>query len=428
MRRTIRPARAFEGEASVPGDKSITHRALLFAAMADGPTRVRGYLESGDCRASIAAVEALGVVVERVGAGELVVRGRGMQAIGEPADVVNCDGSGTTMRLLAGQMAGHDMTTVLTGNSALRRRPMSRIIEPLRSMGATVLARAHDHLAPLVIRGGGLRGIDYAMPVASAQVKSCLLLAGLLASGTTTVREPVPTRDHSERMLAAMGATIRREGSGVTVEPAGDLSPLDITVPGDLSSAAFLIAVGLLAPGQGVRVRGVGVNPTRTGFLTIARAMGGDMRIENERLVGGEPVADIVARCSRLRATTVSGALVPLAIDELPLVAVLATQAEGVTEVWDAAELRLKESDRVATLVAELRRLGASIEERPDGYVVEGPTPLHGGLVDSHADHRLAMCLAVAGLIAEGEVAVGGAEYADDSYPGFFATLEALCR
>lgn len=428
MNVTIRPGGSVRGEAMVPGDKSITHRALLLGAVAEGDTIVRGYLDSGDCRASVDAVRALGADVTPLGHDAVRVRGLGMDGLREPEDVLDCRGSGTTMRLVAGLLAGQSFTSVLTGNAALRSRPMARIMDPLRRMGATVLGRAGDRLPPITIRGGGLRGIDYDMPVASAQVKSGILLAGLYAEGAASVREPRPTRDHTERMLAAMGASVGSTGGQVRVRQAEALRGLDLEVPGDLSSAAFLIAAATLAPGSELRVAGVGVNPTRTGFLDILSAMGGRVARENRREEGGEPVADLLIRSADLRATLTGGDLIPLAIDELPLVAVLATQAVGVTEVHDAAELRVKESDRVATIVEELSRMGARIEGREDGYVVEGPIRLHGAEVDSHGDHRLAMCLAVAALVADGPVTIRGAECAADSFPGFFELLESLRR
>lgn len=422
----VAPGRPLRGEARVPGDKSITHRALLLGSIAQGDTVVRGFLDSGDCRASVEVVQALGAQVVDEGESTIRVRGSGIGGLREPDNVLDCRGSGTTMRLLAGLLAGQPFTSVLTGNPALRSRPMGRIIEPLRRMGATVLGRDGDRLPPLAIRGGGLRGIDYDLPVASAQVKSGILLAGLFASGETTVREPRPTRDHTERMLAAMGAPVRSIPGAVTVAPAQGLDALALTVPGDLSSAAFLLAAATAVPGSELLVQGVGVNLTRTGFLAILSAMGGHFRVENSRVEGGEPVADLWVESAPLTATEVSGDLVPLAIDELPLVAVLATQARGVTVVREASELRLKESDRVATLVAELGKLGAQIEALPDGYRVEGPTSLRGGTVECHADHRLAMCLAVAALCAVGPVTILGAECAADSFPGFFELLERL--
>lgn len=422
----VEPGRSLRGEARVPGDKSITHRALLLGALAEGETVVCGYLDGGDCRASIDVVRALGVDVVEDGESVIRVHGKGLDGLREPEDVLDCRGSGTTMRLLAGILAGQDFTSVLTGNAALRSRPMGRIVDPLKRMGATVMGRAGDRLPPLMVRGGGLSGIAYDMPVASAQVKSSIVLAGLRASGATTVREPRPTRDHTERMLAAMGADVTSRAGTVTVEPATRLRPLDLTVQGDLSSAAFLLAAASLMPGSDLAVRGVGVNRTRTGFLDILTAMGGDVRMENESDENGEPVADLWVRSASLVATKVGGDLVPLAIDELPLTAVLATQATGVTAIREAAELRVKESDRVVTLVAEMSKLGAHIEALEDGYLVEGPTRLHGGEVDCHADHRLAMCLAVAGLCADSPVVIHGAECVVDSFPGFFELLERL--
>jgi 3-phosphoshikimate 1-carboxyvinyltransferase len=426
VRRAVGPGRPLVGECSVPGDKSITHRALLFGAIASGDTVVQGYLESGDSRATIGALTALGVSVEPAGTDRLVVHGRGLQGLHEPDDVVDCLGSGTTMRLLAGLVSGCDFTTVLTGRDALRRRPMDRVVEPLRRMGARIIGRSGGRLAPLAIGGGNLHGIEYDLPVASAQVKSALLLAGLQANGPTMVTEPAPTRDHSERMLRAMGVAVESQAGRIRIEPADMLRPLEIAVPGDLSSAAFLVAAALLVSGSRLRLNGVGINPTRAGFIDIARAMGGEVTLENACESGGEPVADIVVSSCSLRGVRVQGALIPLAIDELPLVAVLGTQAEGVTEVREAAELRVKESDRIAGLVHELRALGARIEELPDGYLVEGPTRLHGGRVEAHGDHRLAMCLAIAGLVADGPVEIEGAEIVSESFPAFFDLLENL--
>ncbi len=424
MRRSVGAGGPITGEVRVPGDKSITHRALLLGACASGTGRVRGYLDGGDCRASIAAVRDLGVEVEAQGSTELVIHGRGFEGLQEAADVLDCAGSGTTMRLLAGLLAGRTMLSILTGNASLRGRPMSRIVEPLRGMGAAITGRAGGRLPPLVVQGGGLKGIEYTLPMASAQVKSCLLLAGLGAEGPTSIIEPAPTRDHTERMVAAMGASLQQANRRVTVERTGRLEPMEITVPGDLSSAAFLAAAATLVPGSFLRIRDVGVNPTRTGFLDILAAMGASVVLENRRLEAGEPVADLVVGHADLRGTVVEGDLIPLAIDELPLVAVLATQAQGRTEVREAQELRVKESDRIAALVEELQRLGADIEELPDGFVVEGPTPLKGGLVRARGDHRLAMALAVAGLVASSSVVIEDAERSEDSFPGFFELLE----
>jgi 3-phosphoshikimate 1-carboxyvinyltransferase len=328
------------------------------------------------------------------------------------------------MRLLAGILAGQPFRSVLTGNDSLRRRPMDRIALPLRVMGAHV--ETTEGRPPLEITGGPLCPIDYTLPVASAQVKSAILLAGLYARGPTTVREPALSRDHTERMLQAMGAHLTVDGLAVTLHPGSPLHARDTVIPGDISSAAFLLAAALLLPGSEVVLEGVGVNPTRTGILDVLGGMGAEVVLENPREVGGEPVADLTVRRSRLRATHIGGPLIPRLIDELPLIALVATQAEGVTVVQDAAELRVKESDRIATTVAELRKLGADIEARPDGFVIRGPTPLRGAEVESHGDHRLAMTLTVAGLIARGETVVQDTECIGDSFPGFEETLSYL--
>jgi len=385
-------------------------------------------------------VRALGVEVERLSETELMVRGQGLHGLREPKDVLNCAGSGTTMRLLAGILAGQPFYSVLTGNEQLRRRPMGRIVEPLRRMGATVLGRDDGRLPPLTILGGNLRGIEYRLPVASAQVKSAILLAGLYADGPTVIHEPGPARDHTERMLAAMAEgqisnfklqspklkALEVDGATITLQGGTRLSPLDIVVPGDFSSAAYFIAAACLVPRSELVIEGVGVNPTRTGFLDALREMGAEILVENQREVSGEPVADVVVRAGGLRGIEVWGDQVPRMIDEFPILAVVASQAQGTTVVRDAAELRVKETDRIANITVELRKLGACIEERSDGFVVEGPTPLVGTQVNSHGDHRLAMSLAIAGLVAEGETTIGGTECIADSFPGFDKILTTL--
>jgi 3-phosphoshikimate 1-carboxyvinyltransferase len=336
------------------------------------------------------------------------------------------------MRLMAGVCAGQDFLSVLDCTPALKRRPMARVIEPLRAMGATILARDGGRLPPLAIRGGQLRGIEYSLPVASAQVKSALLLAGLFANGPTTVREPGPSRDHTERILRAFGATIEsvdtRSGPGIRVSPLSALhTPLSIAIPGDISSAAFFIVAAVLVPGSEICIERVGVNPTRTGLLDALARMGARVSIENTSEESGEPAADLVVRANAgLVATQISGERVPRMIDEFPILAVAATQARGETIVRDAQELRVKESDRIATVVAELRTMGARIEPMPDGFVVEGPTPLRGAVVDSHGDHRLAMALAVAGLVAKGETVVKNVECIQDSFPNFAELMQCV--
>lgn len=414
------------GAVRVPADKSITHRALLFGAIAEGVSRVRNFLDGGDCRATLGVVRALGVEVEEPAAGEWRIRGRGFWGLLEPDVALDCVSSGTTARLLAGLLAGQRFHSVMVGSPQLRKRPMSRVVEPLRKMGADIGGREQGRLLPLSIRGRELRGIDYTMPVASAQIKSSLLLAGLYAGGLTIVREPGPARDHTERMLTAMGAPIVRHGPVVTAEtPSTPLHPLDLTVPGDFSSAAFLLAAGACVPGSYVTLPAVGVNPTRRGLLDALIEMGADVSLNNWAESGGESTGDLHARPAPLRAISLGGDAIPTLIDELPVFAVIATQAQGLTVVRDAAELRVKETDRIATTVMELRKLGAVIEATADGFIVEGPTQLRGARVDSHGDHRLAMALAIAGLLAEGATAVEDAECVSDSFPGF---AEALAR
>jgi len=420
----ITSSHALHGRVSLPGDKSISHRAVLLGALAEGTSRVENFLPAADCQATVRCLRALGVEIETLAPTTLAVHGRGLHGLSPAGAPLDCGGSGTTMRLLAGILAGQPFRSVLTGNDSLRRRPMDRIALPLRVMGAHV--ETTEGRPPLEITGGPLCPIDYTLPVASAQVKSAILLAGLYARGPTTVREPALSRDHTERMLQAMGAHLTVDGLAVTLHPGSPLHARDTVIPGDISSAAFLLAAALLLPGSEVVLEGVGVNPTRTGILDVLGGMGAEVVLENPREVGGEPVADLTVRRSRLRATHIGGPLIPRLIDELPLIALVATQAEGVTVVQDAAELRVKESDRIATTVAELRKLGADIEARPDGFVIRGPTPLRGAEVESHGDHRLAMTLTVAGLIARGETVVQDTECIGDSFPGFEETLSYL--
>ncbi len=424
----IRTSGPLQGRLRVPGDKSISHRFLILASLAEGESQARGWLAADDTLATLRCLVALGAEIERSDEDTVVVWGRGLRSLREPADVLYCESSGTTMRLLAGLLAGHPFTSILTGSEQLRRRPMARVAQPLRWMGATVLGRAGGQLPPLAIRGGRLAGFEFRSPVASAQVKSALLLAGLFAEGPTTVREPAPSRDHTERMLQAAGAPLTCDGSSARIEPpASALQPLRIDVPGDFSSAAFLLAAALLTPGSDVVLEGVGVNPTRTGLLEALAAMGVKVETLDARAAGGEPVADLRARAGDgLCGVRLGGAIVPRMIDEFPVLAVLATQAAGETIICDAAELRVKESDRVATVVEELRKLGAQIAPAADGFTVTGPTPLRGASVHAHGDHRLAMALAVAGLIADGETVIEGAECIAKSFPEFPELLADL--
>jgi 3-phosphoshikimate 1-carboxyvinyltransferase len=427
----VRPVRRLAGTITVPGDKSVSHRAALLGALADGPTEVQGFLEGEDCLATLRAVTALGAEVARKGPGHFVIQGVGLDGLTEPEDVVDCGNAGTMARLLVGVLAGQPFVTVLTGDESLRRRPMDRVMEPLTRMGARVLGRKGGARLPLAVAGKRpLEPIRHVSPVASAQVKSAILLAGLSASGPVTVVEPTRSRDHTERMLAAFGGDVHVEGARVTVIPGRRLTGRLCRVPGDISSAAFFLVAGTLAPEGAVTVRHVGVNPTRTGLLDVLEAMGA--RIEaTSRDSDGEPVADLHVVPGPLRGTEVGGTLVPRGIDEMPILAVAAACAEGPTLVRDAAELRVKESDRIRSLASELGKMGVSIEERPDGFRVlgraaRGGTPFRGARVSSWGDHRLAMALVVAGLFADGPTVVEGIDCIATSYPDFVATCHAL--
>ncbi len=417
-------ARALQGVVSVSGDKSISHRAVLMAALSPEPSRIRGLATALDCRASLRAAERLGAVVSQRD-GELRIRGAAELPRGELA--VYCGRSGTTMRLLAGILAAREGDSVLLGDPQLLARPMERVAVPLRQMGAVVETAAGGR-APLRVRGGGLVGVRYRLPVASAQVKSAVLLAGLWAEGRTVVEEPVPTRDHTERLLAAMGAGIEerwREGVRSIGIGRAQLQGLDLEVPGDASSAAVLAAAAALVPGSWVTVRSVSVNPTRTAFLRVLAEMGALVEVGDPGREA-EAAADVTVRHRPLRAVEIGADRVPLLVDELPLLALLATQAEGTTVVRGAGELRFKEVDRISVLVEGLRQLGARVEDSLDGFAVSGPVRLRGGATDSRGDHRLAMVFSLAGLLAEGDVRVAGTEFIGDSFPEFSSVMGSL--
>ena len=432
---TIIPGGTLQGECQVPTDKSISHRAALFGALANGDTRIQGFLRGQDCAATLHCLDLLGIEIDGAREGEsvandLIVHGKGIFGLTAPAKHLDCGGSGTTMRLISGILVGQPFESVLTGNESLRRRPMQRIIEPLRRMGARISGGDGDRLPPLRIRKAKIHGMVYHLPIASAQVKSAILLAGLYAKQPTIIHEPGPARDHTERMLSAMGATIEIHDRVIILHPPAteprQMQPLDIRVPGDFSSAAFLIVAACIVPGSRLRLMGVGVNPTRIGLLDVLRRMGAHISLENERIVGGEPVADILVESGPLRGTVVGGDLVPRMIDEFPVLAVAATQAQGATVVRDAEELRVKETDRIAAVASQLTLMGARVEERPDGFVIYGQSPLYGASVSSHGDHRLGMSLAIAGLITQGQTLVQGAASIDDSFPGFHQLLASL--
>jgi 3-phosphoshikimate 1-carboxyvinyltransferase len=407
----------------VPGDKSVSHRSLLFGALAQGETRVAGLLDAGDVRATRGAVESLGATIREEGREVVVVPPVRLR---EPDDVIDCGNSGTSLRLLAGVLSGVPGLSVLTGDASLRRRPVRRVIDPLRRMGASLSARDGDRLPPLVVRGGPLRGTRHLLEVASAQVKSALLLAGLFAEGETTVVEPERSRDHTERMLAGMGIAVRVEGLAVTVAP-GRPRGIRVDVPGDISSAAFFLCGAAALPGSEVTVRNLGVNPTRTGLLDVLGRMGAKVAVANAREVAGEPRADVTVRAAPLEATEIGGEIVPRLIDELPVVMVMATQARGRTVIRDARELRVKESDRLAGMGEALAAAGARIELFEDGCAIEGPTPLRGVAVRTRLDHRIAMSMAIAQLLAGGEaVLLDDVACVATSFPSFFDLLDSL--
>ncbi len=430
MKLLVRPQKTpLRGTISVPGDKSISHRAIMLAALADGTSLIRNWLPAGDTIATLEAFRALGVPIlvdeKSPQAWDLQIEGRGLYGLQPPPAALDCRNAGTCMRLLAGILAGQSFASVLDGSPQLRQRPMRRITDPLSQMGAII--RAIDGKAPLTIEPAALRAVDFEMRVASAQVKSALLLAGLYADGPTSVCQPGPARDHTERMLQAMGVKITTLGNWITIQPPDvPLRPLDLTVPGDISSAAFPLVAAAIVPHSEVTITNVGYNQTRTGLLDALQAMGAEIEVTDERVTGGETAVSLIIRFSELHPTSVSGDTVVRGIDEFPIWAVAATQAAGASRVSDAAELRVKEVDRIGVLAGELRKLGATIDEQPDGFTVHGPARLYSAEVDSHDDHRLAMSLAVAGLVTHGPTLVHDARCAADSFPGFVTTMQQL--
>jgi len=427
---------ALNGRIQVPGDKSISHRALMLGALAEGETTIAGLLLGEDPRSTADCFRAMGADISPLHTEKVTVQGIGLGQLLEPLDILNAGNSGTTLRLMLGLLASHPgRFFTVTGDSSLRSRPMSRVVQPLQQMGAELWGRQGGAFAPLAIQGKALRPFHYHSPIASAQVKSCLLLAGLMTEGQTTVTEPALSRDHSERMLKAFGAnlTVDPETHSVSVTGPTQLKGQAVIVPGDISSAAFWLVAGAIVPGANLTIENVGVNPTRTGVLEALMLMGADITQENLRVVAGEPVADLRVRYAGtgdrppLYACTLAGALIPRLIDEIPVLAVAATVAQGTTIIQDAAELRVKESDRIAVMAHQLNQMGARITEQPDGMEIVGSTPLLGTDVDSYTDHRIAMSLAIAALTATGTTTIHRAEAVAVSYPDFVATLERLC-
>ncbi len=421
---------SLQGRIRVPGDKSISHRALMLGSLASGTTTIQGLLLGADPQSTAQCFARMGAKISDLNAEQIQVEGIGLGQLTEPNQVLDVGNSGTTLRLMLGILASHpNRFFAITGDESIRRRPMSRVVQPLQQMGATIWGRQGSSLAPLAVQGQPLKPIHYHSPIASAQVKSCILLAGLMTQGQTTVTEPALSRDHSERMLRAFGADIAvdPETLSVTVTGPAQLTGQTVVVPGDISSAAFWLVAGAIVPGSELVIENVGINPTRTGILEALELMGADIQLQQQRIVAGEPVADLRVRHSRLKACTIEGALIPRLIDEIPILAVAAAFAEGTTIIRNAEELRVKESDRIAVMVTELTRLGAKITELPDGLEITGGATLTGTEVDSYTDHRIAMSLAIVGLNAKGITTIHRAEAAGISYPEFTATLQQIC-
>ena len=414
------------GEVTVPGDKSISHRSVMFGAIAKGLTEIDGFLQGADCLSTISCFERMGVSIENRGE-RVLVFGNGMHGLKEPDGVLDCGNSGTTTRLLSGLLSAQPFCVTLTGDESIRKRPMKRIITPLSQMGASIKSVNNNGCAPLFIEGQRLHGISYQSPVASAQVKSAVLLAGLYAEGETRVTEPYLSRNHSELMLAHFGADVRTEGTTAVLRPARELFGQKISVPGDISSAAFFIAAALMVPGSELLIRNVGINPTRDGILTVCSSMGADIEILNPSAGSGEPVADLLVRHSSLHGTEIGGAVIPTLIDELPVIAAMACLADGKTVIRDAAELKVKESNRIAVMTEGLSAMGARVEETADGMIIHGGSPLHGAVIDSRKDHRIAMTFAVTALAASGQTEILDADCVSISYPGFYGDLKRLC-
>lgn len=417
--------KTLKGEITVPGDKSISHRAVMFGSIAKGLTEITNFLQGADCLSTISCFGKLGIDIEN-GPDRILVHGKGLHGLTAPDCVLDAGNSGTTTRLISGILAPQSFTTTLTGDASIQKRPMKRIMEPLSMMGANIKSLKGNDCAPLEIQGSPLTGIHYTSKVASAQVKSAVLLAGLYASGETSVTEPVISRNHTEIMLSHFGAQIATEGTTASIRPEPVLEGRKIVVPGDISSAAYFIAAGLIVPGSEILIKNVGINETRDGILRVAKQMGGNIRLLNENRDSGEPVADILVSHSSLHGIEIKGSVIPTLIDELPVIAIMAAYAEGTTVIADAAELKVKESNRIDVMVNNLTAMGADITGTEDGMIIKGGKPLHGTLIHSMDDHRIAMSFAVAALRAEGMTTIEGGECVNISYPAFYKDLESL--
>lgn len=421
----IKKSQGLHGEIQIPGDKSISHRGVMLGALAKGTTKITNFLQGADCLSTIRCFRQMGIEVEN-NLQEVLVHGKGLHGLTAPRETLDAGNSGTTVRLLSGILAAQNFHTTLTGDASIRKRPMKRVIDPLTQMGARINSLQGDGCAPLGIQGNSLTGIHYQSPVASAQVKSCVLLAGLYADRKTSVTEPTVSRDHSERMLAYLGADVSVHGTTVSIEPEPQLKAREIQVPGDISSAAYFIAAGLLIPNSQILIKNVGTNPTRSGMLTVCRAMGADIQYLNEQKDGWEPSADLLVTSSPLKGTVIEGEIIPSLIDELPILAVMAAFAEGETIIRDAAELRVKESDRIQAIVENLSAMGADITGTPDGMIIRGGRQLTGAPIRTYKDHRIAMSFAIAGMAADGATNLKDADCVSISYPQFYEDLQRL--
>ena len=423
----FRKSHGLHGEITVPGDKSISHRAVMFGSIAKGTTEIHNFLQGADCLSTIACFQKMGIDIEQ-DRDHVLVRGNGLYGLKKPQDVLDCGNSGTTTRLISGILCAQEFDVTLPGDESIRKRPMKRIMEPLSLMGADITSLNGNGCAPLLIKGRPLKGIHYTSKVASAQVKSAILLAGLYAGAPTSVTEPYVSRNHSEIMLDLFGAEVTASGTTCTIQPARELHGAQVMVPGDISSAAYFIAAGLMVPGSELLIRNVGINPTRDGIIRVCRDMGADLELLNVSSGAGEPTADILVRSSSLHGTQIKGAVIPTLIDELPMIAAMACMAEGKTVIRDAAELKVKESNRIAVMVENLKAMGAHVDETEDGMVIHGKRPLRGASIDSKKDHRIAMTFAVTALCADGVTDIKDAECVDISYPGFYHDLEQLMK
>ena len=415
------------GTLSVPGDKSISHRGVMFGSIAKGTTELTGFLDGADCRSTIACFRAMGIKIEQV-KDHVMIHGNGLHGLQAPTSMLDVGNSGTTTRLISGILSAQNFTSELNGDASIQKRPMKRIMDPLSQMGANIVSLKGNDCAPLRITGQPLHGIHYNSPVASAQVKSCILLAGLYAEGETSVTEPAISRNHTELMLGGFGATIRSEGNTAIIQPAKELYGQQIAIPGDISSAAYFIAAGLIAEDADILITNVNTNPTRAGIIEVAKAMGGKITLENERIVSGEPVADLHVTSSELHGCEISGDIIPTLIDEIPVIAVMASAAVGTTTIRDAAELRVKESDRIATVTENLSAMGCDITPTENGMIIQGGKALHGATIQTYLDHRIAMAFTVASLLTEEEVTLDHPECVTISYPEFYQDFQKIMQ